>query len=302
MNYLTNYYKNLSEQLQEQVNYLESHIQQLNEIKQGRAMRLSARNPNDPRVLAAMARQAYRIAKTGVAQDVQTDNLIRGFGIQPPKATYGSGYGSYYVGGANYSPSQIDMPGARLPARNLSQTEAEIETGNANFSTMKNPEQQKAAPVAARKAEQLNNNITALAASRGRTRGVANSPGLAQHFKTNEPVELEIDDYDVGGGEYRFSTSDTYGNRYTVVQGPEDGREYRTRSSITAYPETYLSSRYMKKDGKNMVDPSVRDRRTYLRPEVGIEIVDSDFDGDIDTFDAARAHIDHANFYNRHDR
>lgn len=265
-------------------------------------MRLSAKNPNDPRVLSAMARQAYRIAKTGVAQEVSTDNLIRGFGLQPPEATYGSGYGSYYVGGANYNPSQIDMPGARLPARRVGSTEAQRETGNANFSTMKNPEQHKAAPIAARKAEQLNTNITALAASRGRTRGVANSPGLAQHFKTNTPVELEIDDYDIGGGEYRFDTRDTYGNRYTVVQGPEDGREYRTRSSITAYPETYLSSRYMKKDGQNMVDPSVRDKMTYLRPDVGIEIVDSDHDGDRDTFDAARAHINHANLYNKNNR
>ena len=302
MDYVTNYYKNLCEQLQEKVNLFESHIQQLNEIKQGRAMRLSAKNPNDPRVLSAMARQAYRVAKTGVAQDVNTDNLIRGFGLQPPIAKYGTGYASYYYGPSNFNPEQIDMPGARRPARYVGETQAKRETGNADFSQLTNPEQQKAAPVAARKAAQLNTNIAALAAARGRTRGIANNPDLAQHFKTGKPVELEIDDYDIGGGEYRFDTRDTYGNRYTVVQGPEDGREYRTRSSITAYPESYLTQRFMKKDGKNMVDPSVLDRRTYLRPEAGIEIVDSDFDGDRDTFDAARAHINHANFYNKNNR
>lgn len=294
MNYLTNYYKNLSEQLQEKIIILENNLRQLDEIKQSRAMRLAKRNPEDPRVLSAMARQAYRLAKTGVAQDVETDNLVRGFGLQPAQAMYNTGYASNYVGSANFNPEQIDMPGARLPARSVGETEAERETGNKDFSRMFNPQQQTAAPIAARKAAQLNTNIAALGRSRGIARGTINNPGLAQHFQSGEPVELEIQDYDIGNEEYHFDTRDPYGNRYTVVQGMEDGREHRTRESITAHPTTHLTQRYLRKDGKNMVDPSRRDMRTYLRPEAGIEIVDADKDGDRDTLDAIAAHLRHA--------
>jgi len=299
MDYVTSYYKDLCEQLQAKLNIVGNNLKQLNEIKQSRALRLAKVNPDDPRVLSAMGRQAYRLAKTGVAQDVETDNLVRGFGLQPSQAMYNTGYASSYVGSANFAPEIIDMPGARLPARSVGETEAQRETGNKNFSQMFNPEQQKAAPIAARKAAQLNTNIAALGRSRGIARGTINNPGLAPHFQSGKPVELEIDDYDIGDGEYRFDTRDTYGNRYTVVQGMEDGREYRTRNSITAYPTSYLSQRYLRKDGKNMVDPSRRDMRTYLQPEAGIEIVDADKDGDRDTLDAVAYHLRHAQLSQR---
>lgn len=290
MHYLTQYYKNLTEQLQEQVNILEAKLEQLNEIKKGKAMRIAAKNPDDPRVLSAMARQAYRLAKTGVAQDIETDSLVRGFGLQPARATYNTGYGSEYHGSANYDASQIAMPGAALPAREVGETEAEVETGNPEFSKQYNPQQQQAAPVAAAKASNLNRNLEDLARARGALKGTIHRPGLAPHFASGEPVKLDITDTDLIGGEYHFDAQDEHGNRFGVVQDREDGRETEYRGSIELTPNAYPRRRYVKTETGYKIDPSRQDTITALGgPGEAIDVVDADRDGDTDALDSAAA-------------
>ena len=288
MHHLTNYYKNLCEQLQEKINILESNIQQLDEIKKEKAMRIAAKNPDDPRVLSGMARQAYRLAKTGVAQDIETDSLVRGFGLQPAKAIYNTGYGREEYDSANYPATQIAMPGAGLPAREVGQTEAEVETGNPQFSRQHNPQQQKAAPVAAAKASRLNRNLEDLAKARGTLKGTIHRPGLAPHFASGEPVKLDITDTDLINGEYHFVANDEHGNQFGVVQDREDGRESEYRGSVELSPISYPKRRYVPAERGYKIDPSRIDIQTALGGAgEAHDVVDADRDGDHDAIDSA---------------
>jgi len=129
MNYITNYYKNLSEQLQAQVNHLEREVRMINEAiaagtmapsaqSMAQAGRPEATNPGyDPQMLAALLAaygqnsSQFDYNRDGVVDGADLGILLGGGGNNPltqRSTQYGTALGGQSVSGvASRNPAQL---------------------------------------------------------------------------------------------------------------------------------------------------------------------------------------------------